>query len=478
MDHKTSTQAQQTQTGLNPPYEHPRNESAGFLQSPSRGRLGRRTFLRGAGTALALPWLDAMVPRTARAATAAKPPVRMAVLFSPNGVIPAAWTPAEVGPHYTLSRTLEPLESLRSEVLVLSGFSQKKGFDMGDGAGDHARSASTFLTGVHPYKTAGSNIRAGVSIDQYAAAKIGRHTPLPSLELGIDPGATAGNCDSGYSCAYSSCISWRTPTTPMAKEINPKLVFERMFGTGRLTPKERARRDYLRTSILDLVRDDSARLQQRLGTSDRRKMDEYFSGIRELEVRIELSRRTADRRPPDVQAPAGVPDDFEKHVRLMSDLLALGFQTDVTRIATYMFANEGSNRLYSMVGAKDGHHSLSHHRNKEELVAQLRKIDRYLVAQYAYLVAKLRSIPEGEGTLLDNCMILYGSGLGDGNSHTHDHLPIVLAGRGGGTIEPGRHLKYPDGTPLNNLFLSMLERVGAPAERFGDSTQRLGGLDG
>jgi hypothetical protein len=480
MDHKTSAkEAQQAPTSLNPPYEHPRNESASFLASPSRGHLGRRTFLRGAGTLLALPWLDAMIPRTASAsAAAARPPVRMAILFSPNGVIPDAWTPAEIGSNYTLSTTLAPLAPVKSEVLVLSGFSQKKGFDMGDGAGDHARSASTFLTGVHPYKTSGSNIRAGVSVDQLAAAKIGGRTPLPSLELGIEPGATAGNCDSGYSCAYSSCISWRTPTTPMAKEINPKLVFERMFGTGRLDPKERARRDYLRKSILDLVRDDSSRLQKRLGTNDRRKMDEYFSGIRELELRIELSARTVDRRPPGMQVPAGVPDDFEKHVHLMSDLLALGFQTDVTRVATYMFANEGSNRLYSMVGAKDGHHALSHHRNKEELMAQLRIIDRYLVTQYAYLVAKLRSIREGEGSLLDNCMVLYGSGLGDGNSHTHDHLPIVLAGRGGGTIQPGRHLKYAEGTPLNNLLVSMLDRVGAHTERFGDSTGRLSGLDG
>jgi|HubBroStandDraft_6_1064221.scaffolds.fasta_scaffold09189_3 hypothetical protein len=479
MDHETHVNgAPQNLPALNPPYEHPRNEAMASTVPLHKGHLGRRTFLRGVGTAIALPWLDAMVPRTARAASAAaKPPVRMAFLFSPNGVVGSSWTPTDVGADYTLSPSLAPLAPVRDEVLVLSGFSQKKGFDMGDGAGDHARSASTFLTGVHPFKTAGANIRAGVSVDQIAAARIGRQTPLPSLEMGIDPGATAGNCDSGYSCAYSSCISWKTPTTPMAKEINPKLVFERMFGTAKMDPRERARRDYLRKSILDLVRDDSARLQQRLGTADRRKMDEYFNGIRELELRIEMSSRTADRRPPHVQMPAGVPEDFERHVHLMSDLLVLAFQTDVTRIATFMFANEGSNRLYSMAGAKDGHHALSHHRNKEELIEQLRKIDRYLTMQYAYVVAKLRSIPEGNGTLLDNCMVLYGSGLGDGNSHTHDHLPIVIAGRGGGTIRPGRHLQFRAGTPLNNLFVSMLERVGAPTERFGDSTGRLYGLD-
>ncbi len=480
MDHETHVNgAPNSLPVLNSPYVAPRNEAVAQVEPPGKGRLARRTFLRGVGTALALPCLDAMLPKVARAAgVAGKPPVRMAFLFSPNGVIPDAWTPKELGAHYTLSPSLEPLAGVRDEILVLSGFSQKKGFDMGDGAGDHARSASTYLTGVHPFKTAGSNIRAGVSVDQIAAARIGRRTPLPSLELGIEPGATAGNCDSGYSCAYSSCISWKTPTTPMAKEINPKLVFERMFGTTKMEPRERAHRDYLRKSILDLVRDDSLKLQRQLGTADRRKIDEYFTGIRELEVRIEQSSRTADRRPPNVQVPAGVPEDFERHVHLMADLLVLAFQSDVTRIATFMFANEGSNRLYSMVGAKDGHHSLSHHRNKEELIAQIRLIDRYLVSQYAYVVEKLRSIREGNGTLLDNCVIMYGSGLGDGNSHTHDHLPIVLAGRAGGTIQPGRHMQLRPGTPLNNLFLSLLERVGAATDRLGDSTGRLYGLDG
>lgn len=480
MDHETHVNgAPQSLPVLNPPYTPPRNDVIAPSEPLGKGRLARRTFLRGVGTALALPCLDAMLPKAARAASAlGKPPVRMAFLFSPNGVIPDAWTPKEVGAHYALSPSLAPLESVRNDVLVLTGFSQKKGFDMGDGAGDHARSASTFLTGVHPFKTAGSNIRAGVSVDQIAAARIGRRTPLPSLELGIDQGATAGNCDSGYSCAYSSCISWKTPTTPMAKEINPKLVFERMFGAAKMDPRERARRDYLRKSILDLVRDDSSRLQRQLGTADRHKIDEYFTGIRELEVRIEQSSRTADRRPPDMQMPAGVPEDFEKHLQLMADLMVLAFQTDVTRIATFMFANEGSNRLYSMVGAKDGHHSLSHHRNKEDLIAQIRLIDRYLVSQYAYVVEKLKTVREGNGTLLDNCMILYGSGLGDGNSHTHDHLPIVLAGRAGGTIQPGRHMMLRQGTPLNNLFLSMLDRVGAKTESFGDSTGRLHGLDG
>jgi Protein of unknown function (DUF1552) len=441
--------------------------------------LPRRIFLRGAGTAIALPLLDAMLPRAARAAeAAAKPPVRMAFLFTPNGVIPDAWEPKEAGANYALSPTLEPLAALKSDILVVSGLQQKNGWDLGDGPGDHARSAASFLTGAHPFKTAGAHIRAGVSVDQFAAAKIGSQTALPSLELGVDPGAIAGDCDSGYSCAYSSYISWKTPTMPMAKEINPKLVFERLFGAPGVDAAERSRRDYFRKSILDMVRQDSARLRKRLGLADRRKIDEYTTGVREVELRIEMAARSARRRPVDMAVPEGTPDGFEEHVRLMFDLLALAFQTDVTRIATLMLANEGSNRLYSMVGAKDGHHSLSHHRDREELISQLRKIDRYLVGQYASFLTRLRGIKEGDGTLLDNCMILYGSGLGDGNSHTHDHLPIVLGGRGGGTIVPGRHLRFDNGAPLNNLFLSMLDRIGASTSRFGDSTGQLADLGG
>jgi hypothetical protein len=453
-------------------------DGLGRFGSSAKTLLHRRTFLRGAGVTLALPWLEAMIPQSAGAAVSGKPPVRMAVLFTPNGVIPSAWEPKKFGPNYALSPTLEPLAAVKSEVLVLSGLSQQSADALGDGAGDHARSASAFLTGAHPYKTSGANIRVGVSVDQIAAAKVGRRTPLPSLELGIDRGGTAGSCDSGYSCAYSSCISWKTPTTPMAKEINPKLVFERMFGSGNVAPQERERRNFLRKSILDLVRSDSERLNKKLGLDDRRKMDEYTSGIRELEVRIALAGQATARRPADAIEPVGIPDDFARHVGLMFDLLALAFQTDMTRVATFMFGNEGSNRGYSMVGAKDGHHSLSHHRDNKEMVEQLKRIDRYLVGHYAGFLAKLRSIREGDGTLLDNCMVLYGSGIKDGNAHSHHNLPILLAGRAGGSIRPGRHLQLPAETPLNNLFLSMLDRVGAPIDQVGDSTGRVKGLDG
>jgi len=457
------------------------------LGSLAKAGLQRRTFLRGAGVALALPWLEAMLPRSLGAAAVgksavgkalAKPPVRMAFLFTPNGVIPSAWEPKEGGANFTLSPTLEPLAPVKSEVMVLSGLSQHRAYALGDGAGDHARSASAFLTGAHPYKTSGANIRVGVSVDQIAAARIGHHTPLPSLELGIDHSATAGNCDSGYSCAYSSCISWKTPTTPMAKEVNPKLVFERMFGNANVAPQERERRNFLRKSILDLVRDDSDRLNKKLGLVDRHKMDEYTTGVRELEQRIELAGQAAARRPAAATAPVGIPDDFAKHVELMFDLLALAFQTDMTRVATFMFGNEGSNRGYPMVGAKDGHHALSHHRNNKDMIAQIKKIDRYLVGHYAAFLGKLRSIREGEGTLLDNCMVLYGSGIKDGNAHSHNDLPILLAGRAGGTIRPGRHVQLPKETPLNNLFLAMLDRVGAGTSQVGDSTGAVHGLDG
>ena len=449
-------------------------------------RLPRRTFLKGVGTAVALPWLECTQPRTlfaaggaAQAAQAAAHPVRMAFVFFPNGVIQPAWKPDQEGANYKLTETLEPLAKLKGQFNVLTGLAQRNGYDLGDGAGDHARSASSFLTGSHPYKTAGANIRAGVSVDQVAAAQIGRQTLLPSLEVGIEGGRNAGSCDSGYSCAYSNTISWKSPTTPMAKEINPREVFERLFGAKDADPKLRERRAFFRQSILDTVAEDARRLQGSLGQTDRRKIDEYFTGIREIEQRIEQAARVSRQKPPEFVVPDGTPRDFEIHVRLMYDLLVLAFQTDSTRVATFMLANEGSNRAYNMVGVKEGHHTLSHHGGKPEMTSQIRKIDRYLATQFAYFLDKLQSVKEGERTLLDNSMILYGSGLGDGNSHQHHDLPLIMAGRGGGTIKTGRHIVFPTNTPLNNLFLSMLDRVGAHGvDQLADSTGRLKQLDG
>jgi hypothetical protein len=438
----------------------------------------RRTLLKGVGTALALPWLESLVPASLRAAEAAAgPPRRMAFVFFPNGAIMDAWRPQGEGRDYRLGPTMEALVPLKSDLILFSGLAQDNGRAKGDGPGDHARSASTFLTGAHPVKTAGSNIRVGVSADQAAAAQIGDRTKLPSLELGIERGRTAGSCDSGYSCAYSSCISWKTATTPMAKEIDPKLVFDRLFGSATDAERGRAERDLYRQSILDLVAEDAQRLKGQLGQTDRRKVDEYFTSVRELEQRIERARHESAKARPELAVPDRVPPDLREHVRLMFDLLVLAFQTDTTRIATFMLANEGSNRSYRMVDVNSGHHELSHHRNDEDKVAALARIDKFLVGEFAYFLERMKTVREGQGTLLDQSMIVYGGSLSDGNRHRHDDLPIILAGRGGGTIVTGRHIRYKEETPLNNLFVSMLDRMGAPVEQLGDSTGPLKELE-
>lgn len=441
-------------------------------------RLARRTFLKGAGAAMGLPLLDIMSAKSTRAAEAAThPPTRMAFIFFPNGAIMPAWKPEREGADYELSETLKSLEKHKSELNVISGLAQDNGRAKGDGPGDHARCASTYLTGAHPYKTSGANIKVGVSVDQAAAQLVGKRTKLPSLEIGIERGRNAGNCDSGYSCAYSSNVSWKTPTTPVAKEINPRLVFERLFGGEQENEKSRQQRDFYRKSILDLVSADASNLKKLLGQNDQRKMDEYYSSVRDLELRIARSEEDAKRQRPDFDVPAGIPAEVEEHIRLMYDLLVLAFRTDTTRIATFMLANAGSNRSYSMVGVREGHHSLSHHRNDKDKVAQLKKIDKFLINEFARFLDKLRSTKEGQGTLLDNSMIVYGSGLSDGNRHNHHDLPIVMAGRAGGTIKTGRHVRLNGETPLNNLFLSMLDRLDARVESIGDSSGRLKEID-
>ena len=450
------------------------------MSHPTTAQIPRRTFLKGlGGAAMALPMLECMWTDSrllAAANTQSQAPVRMAFIFFPNGAIMPNWKPKGEGESYQLSHTLEPLAEVKGDINIFSGLAQDNGRAKGDGPGDHARCASSYLTGAHPVKTAGADIRAGVSVDQVAAKQIGQLTRLPSLELGVERGRNAGSCDSGYSCAYSSNISWKTPTTPMAKEINPRLAFERLFGVTEEAEKAQQRSRY-RKSILDLVSEDARRLQRRLGPSDRQKIDEYFTAVREIEQRID---RQATRRHevPEFDMPEGMPRDLQQHIRLMYDLLVLAFQTDSTRIATFMVANAGSNRSYPMAGVKDGWHSLSHHRGDERKIADITKIDRWLIGEFAYFLGKLKSVKEGEGTLLDNCAIMYGSGLSDGNRHFHHDLPIILAGRGGGTIKTGRHVVYRDETPLNNLFLSLLDIVGARVESIGDSSGRLQGLLG
>ena len=443
--------------------------------------LHRRTFLKGVGATLSLPLLEAMLPASGFAAQSAGAPKRMAFVFVPNGVIVPDWTVKGEGTDWQLSPTLEPLAKVKDRVCVVDGLMQDNARAKGDGPGDHARSSAAFLTGAHPVKTSGVDIKVGQSVDQVAADKAGRQTKLPSIELGTEGGRNAGQCDSGYSCAYLNNISWKSATTPMAKEINPRLVFERLFGStdDREAAKSRAKRDEYRKSILDLVTDDANKLKQQLGQTDRRKVDEYFSSVREIEQRIERAKTdSSNQKIPDLTLPRGVPKELDEHLGLMFELMVLAFQTDTTRVATFMMANEGSNRSYPMVGVNDGHHHLSHHQNKQDWIDHLKKVDKYLVGHFAKFLERLNSISEGTGTLLDNSMVLYGSAIADGNRHSHHDLPILLAGKGGGTIASGRHLVYPQETPLNNLFLSMLDRMDAGVDSLGDSTGRLKGLEG
>lgn len=441
--------------------------------------ISRRTVLRGLGAAISLPWLEAMGPMTSWAAdtTPAKAaPNRMAFLYVPNGKNMADWTPATEGIDFELPHILQPLAPVKDYLLVLTGLTADKARANGDGAGDHARALAAFLTGCQPRKTDGTDIRAGVSVDQVAASRIGELTRLPSLEIGCEAGAMAGNCDSGYSCVYSSTISWRSATQPLPKLVNPKLVFERLFGSG--PDAQRVERDHKRRSILDFVREDAGDLRNRLGVNDQRKLDEYFSAVRDIEQRIARADKLPPVPQPNVAAPTGIPANYEEHLRLMADLLVLAFQADVTRVATFVLANEGSNRPYPFIGVPEGHHDLSHHENNPVRKRKIRDINTFHVKQLAYLLTRLQSIPEGDGTLLDHCMIAYGSGNSDGNRHNHDDLPILLAGKGCGTLRTGRHIRYPKETPLNNLWLAMLDRMSIKVQKLGDSTGALPGLNG
>jgi hypothetical protein len=443
----------------------------------NRLRISRRTVLKGLGVAVALPFLEAMEPASALAAptTVRAFPRRMAFVYVPNGVNMREWSPAGTGAAFQLSNILEPLAPFKNDLMILSGLTCDKARAHGDGGGDHARAMSAFLTGRQPRKTDGANIRAGISVDQLAATHLGRATRFPSLEIGCEGGRQSGNCDSGYSCAYSSCISWSGESTPLPKEVNPRLVFDRLFGSSvrSETRQNQARRDHYNQSILDFVHDDASQLRNRLGINDQRRLDEYLTALRDVERRVAHHTRVELPSGQAAARPLGVPSDYQEHIRLMTDLLVLAFQTDVTRVATFPYANEGSNRSYRLINVPDGHHDLSHHAGNRDKLDKIRRINRFHITQFAYLLERLKSIPEGNSTLLDNCMIVYGSGNGDGNRHNHDNLPILLAGKGGGTLLTGRHVVYPRETPVTNLYLSMLDRLGIPMESFGDSTGRL-----
>ena len=439
--------------------------------------LARRTFLRGLGTTLALPLLDSMVPAL-KATGTAKAAVRTAFVYVPNGIISKAWTPSAEGTGWEFARSMKALEPFREHMLVLSGLAQVNGRALGDGAGDHARAGATWLTGVHPKKTE-VDIHAGISADQVLARELGKATQLGSLELGLESPSLAGDCDSGYSCAYTNTISWRNPTTPMPVEVNPREVFERMFGDGESTdPAARLAAMKQQSSILDYITGDAQRLSQGLGGPDRNKLDQYLEAIRDIERRIQKAEeQNATMKMPVMERPSGIPDAFEDHAKLMMDLVVLAFQADMTRVVTFMMAREGSNRSYRSIGVNDGHHSCTHHMNDPEKIEKTTKINGHHVDTFAYLIEKMKSTPDGDGSLLDHSQILYGSSISDGNAHTHHDLPIALIG-GAGAVKGGRHIRYPKETPLNNLLLTMMDHAGVHAEKLGDSTSEIKLLSG
>jgi hypothetical protein len=434
--------------------------------------LSRRTFLQGAGAAIGLPLLEAMVPALAWARPANRPPpVRLCFVYVPNGMVMSNWTPATQGKDFAFTPILKPLEPFREHTLVLSGLMDHNANALGDGGGDHARASASFLTGAHP-RESGSDIYAGISADQVAARAVGHETRLPSLELGLEDTRIVGLCDGNYSCAYTSTISWRTPTTPLPPMPNPRHVFERLFGDADpgVDPAAATRRARYRRSILDGVVEETRRLTASVGEADRRKIDEYLSSIREVERGIQRAQRERAATGPAVERPPGIPADHAEHARLIFDLLALAFQSDATRIATMMIGRESSIRSYDQIGIPEAHHQLSHHRNNPENLAKLTRIQTYHTGLFARFIAMLRSTSDGDGSLLDRSLILYGAGIADSNRHTHEKLPVLVVGKGNGGVRTGRHIDLGKDTPVTNLLLAMLDRVNVRPQRLGDST--------
>ena len=444
----------------------------------TRTHLPRRTVLRGLGAAVALPLLDAMVPAaTAQSRTAAAPIKRFGVFYVPNGMSMPYWYPRhEPGKLEALPPTLRSLEPFRDRVTICGGLDDEPA-NLVRGGGDHARSAGTFLTCV-PYKmTNGADVSNAVSVDQIAARELQNETQIASLELGIESNAMVGNCDGGASCAYTNTIAWRTPTTPLPIENDPRAVFERLFGTsGSTDPEARLARMRRDRSILDLVNDELSGLGAVLGPGDQARLDEYVEAVRDIERRITMAEEQSARELPVVDQPVGVPSDYAEHAKLMMDLLALAYQTDLTRISTFMLAREVSGRAYPEIGVPDSHHPLSHHQDEPAKLNRLHLINEYHFQQFAYLVAKLDAIPEGDGSMLDSTLFLYGTGISDSNTHFHDDLPVALVGGQNAGITGGRYVRYPPDTPLANLHVSILEWLGTPVEAFGDSNGQLGRL--
>lgn len=439
--------------------------------------ISRRTVLRGMGTAVALPLLDAMVPAlTAQVKTPARGVRRLGVVYHPNGVIYDNWLPKGVGRDFTLSRTLAPLAPFRDQLIVVTGLSSHQAEALGDGGGDHSRASGSYLTGVH-VKKSDSIVENGVSMDQIAARTFEKETQLSSLQLTADDNSLVGSCDVGYSCAYSSTLSWRTPTLPLMAENNPRVVFERLFGSSDSTDA-RVRESRLRQdrSILDSVTARVKQLQQKLGPTDNTKLSDYLESLRDTERRIQKAEEQRTKQGPDVEQPSGVPDGFEPHVQLLYDLQVLAYQSDLTRVITFMYGREQTGRTYPQIGISEPHHPLTHHQNDAEKMEKCTRIQLYHVALFAAYLEKLRATPDGDGSLLDHLMLLYGGGISNSDRHTHGPLPTLLVGGGAGAFKGGRHLVYPEDTPLTNLQLTLLDRLGVPVKSLGDSTGQFNEL--
>lgn len=434
----------------------------------TRRSLSRRTLLRGAGVALALPLLESMIPATVRAAPSARrvPRTRLACIYVPHGAVMSRWTPATEGSDFEFSEILQPLEPFRHRLNVISDLTLPLAYGEDASAGaNHTRSSAVYLTGAKP--GVGAQAQLGISLDQVVAQHLGQDTPLPSLELSIEDGSVS--CGTGLSCAYRNTIAWQAPQSPLPMENNPQVVFERLFGDGSTAEERVARRAQAR-SLLDSVLAEAASLSRKLPADDRARLDQYMTDVREVERRIELAGRPVAHGVEIPTAPQGIPDDFEVHIKLMFDLLVLAWQAEITRVTTLMFAKEVSNAVYPASGIRDPFHNLSHHSNIAENIARLAQLNRYHVRVFSHLLEKLRDTPEGDGTLLDHSLVLYGSGMSDSNQHDHAPLPILLAGGASGRLAGNRHLRAAPDTPLSNLQLAMLHKLGVPAESFGDST--------
>jgi hypothetical protein len=440
--------------------------------------LPRRTFLRGIGATLALPLLDAMVPAlSATAATAARPVRRLGFVYIANGVAMNSavnyWRPVGKGVNLELSPILTPLAPFQDRLVVVSGLSHHQAEALGDGNGDHTRGTATWLNGVHPKYTEAADVRAGTTVDQVAAMELGKDTPLPSLELGIDSNFLVGACENGYSCTYMNTLAWRTPTTPLPMEHNPRVIFERLFGEGG-TSAQRLSQMRKTISILDSVRGELASLQRSIGPSDRVLVGDYVEAVREIERRIQKAEApSTDAKLPALERPMGIPDRFDEHVKLMFDLQSLAYQADITRVFTFMLGREVSSRTFPEIGQSEPHHGLSHHRDDPTQLEKFAKLNTYQTQLFASFLEKLRSTPDGDGNLLDHSMILYGAGLSNPNEHSHINLPLAVVGGGTGQLKGGRHLQYPVDTPMTNLLLTMLDKAGVAADSLGDSTGRL-----